>query len=413
MKRIALTIAATVVLSSALITLGADWPQFRGPNRDGKSGETGLLKSWPEGGPKLLWTSDVDLGKGFSSISLAKGTIYTTGMIDGQETMFALDLKGKLKWKTAPYGPAMQCYMPGARTIPTVDGDNIYVMSSKGKVTCFLAADGKEKWSVDTAAKFGAKVPRWGIAESILIIGDLAICTPGGPDATMVALNKLTGKTVWQAKSTGEMSAYCSPILIKDDKKNLIVTMTEKNVIGVNAADGKVFWKFPYSGRCQAHPISPTYSKGRIFITSGYNDGSVMLDLADDGKSVKVAWKDKGFDTHHGGVILVDGYLYGTTWNGNGDGNWICAEWKKGEVQFDKHWKCKGAMVFADGMLYCYEEKGGTVGLVKASPSGFKVISSFKVTKGDGKHWAHPVVAGGVLYIRHGSALMAYDIKGK
>jgi len=412
MKRILPVIGATVVLSIALSAFCVDWPQFRGPNRDGKSAETGLLKKWPAGGPKLLWTADVNVGVGFSSVSVAKGSIYTTGLIDGQEHIFAIDLKGKLKWKTK-YGPGFRKFPPSTRTTPTVDDDRLYVMSSRGRVACFSAADGKEKWGVDTAEKFGGQVLRWGIAESILIIGEKAICTPGGEDATMVALNKMTGKTIWRTKGLGEMSAYCSPILIQNAKRSLIVTMTESHAIGVNSADGKVLWKYPYRGRCQAHAVSPTYKDGRIFITSGYNDGAVMLQLAPDGKSVKVAWKDEDFDTHHGGVILVDGYLYGTTWKNNGDGNWICADWDKGKVQFNEHWKCKGSMVFAEGMLYCYEEGGGTVGLVKAGPGGFKVISSFKVTQGEGKHWAHPVVANGVLYIRHGSALMAYDVKAK
>ncbi len=411
MKRIALTITATVVFSAALTAIGADWVQFRGPNRDGKSAETGLLKSWPAGGPKLLWTSDVQLGAGFSSMSIAKGVIYTTGMVSGQETMFAMDLKGKLKWKVK-YGKGFRKFPPSTRTTPTVDGDYLYIMSSVGKVGCYQAADGKEKWSVDTAEKFGGKNIRWGIAESVLIIGDMAICTPGGPDATMVALNKLTGETIWRTKGLGDISAYCSPILIKDAKKSLVVTMTGENVIGVSPDSGKVLWKYPYRGRCQAHAVSPTYHDGQIFVTSGYGDGAVMLKLSDDGKSVKVAWKDKGFDTHHGGVILVDGNVYGTTWDGNRDGNWICADWKTGKVKFEESWKCKGSMVFADGMLYCYEEKTGNVALVKASPSGFKVISSFKMTAGDGQHWAHPVVSDGVLYVRHGNALRAYDVKG-
>jgi outer membrane protein assembly factor BamB len=411
-KCTALAIALTVALSTALIAIGEDWPQFRGPNRDGKSAETGLLKTWPASGPKLLWTSNVNLGKGFSSMSIVKGVIYTTGLIDGQEYLFAIDLKGKLKWK-AKYGPGFSKFPPATRTTPTVDGDRLYVMSSMGKIACLLTADGTEKWSVDTADKFGGKNIRWGIAESVLIIGDKVICTPGGAGATMVALNKLTGKVIWRTDSLSDISAYCSPILIKDARKNLIVTMTGSNVIGVNPESGKVLWKYPYRGKCQAHAITPTYSNGQIFITSGYNDGAVMLKLAADGKSVKVAWKDDGFDTHHGGVILVDGHVYGTTWKGNSTGNWICVDWKTGKVRFDEKWKCKGSMVFADGMLYCYEEKGGTVGLVKPTPRGFKVISSFKVPAGDGKHWAHPVVSGGVLYIRHGSALMAYDVKGK
>jgi len=191
-----------------MTAIGADWIQFRGPNRDGKSAETGLLKSWPAGGPKKLWTAKVNLGEGFSSVSIAKGVIYTTGMIDGQETMFALDLKGNLKWKTA-YGPGFSKFPPAVRTTPTVDGENLYVMSSMGKVGCYNAADGKEKWSVDTAKEFGGKNIRWGIAESILIIGEMAICTPGGPDAAMVALNKATGKTIWRTKGLDDISAYC------------------------------------------------------------------------------------------------------------------------------------------------------------------------------------------------------------
>ena len=229
----------------------------------------------------------------------------------------------------------------------------------------------------------------------------------------MVALNKMTGETIWRTKGLSELSAYCSPILIQDDKKSLIVTMSESHAIGVGPADGKVLWKYPYRGRCQAHTITPLYSDGRIFITSGYNDGAVMLELAPDGRSVRAAWKNKDFDTHHGGVVLVDGHVYGSNWKNNRDGNWICVDWDKGKIRFDKHWKCKGSVVFADGMLYCYEEKSGTVGLARATPTGFNIVSSFKVTKGEGRHWAHPAISDGVLYIRHGSALMAYDIKAK
>jgi len=403
-------IAVTVVLSIVSIAMSADWPQFRGPNRDGKSAETGLLKKWPASGPKLLWTADANLGAGYASVSVAKGSIYTTGVIDGQEHIFALDSKGKLKWKTK-YGPVFKRYFPSSRSTPTADGDRLYVMSSMGRAACFSAKDGKEKWGVDTADKFGGRNLRWGIAESILIIGDKAICTPGGEDATMVALDKMTGKTVWRTKGMSEQSAYCSPILIKEGKKNLIVTMAHSHTIGVDPENGKVLWKHPYRGRYEAHANSPTYSDGQIFITSGYNDGAEMLKLSGDGKSVKVAWKRETFDTHHGGAILVDGNIYGSTWESNRDGNWICVDWKKGRIRFNEHWKCKGSMVFADGMLYCYEESGGTVALVKPDPSGFKVISSFKVTAGDGKHWAHPVVANGVLYIRHGSALVAYKVK--
>ncbi len=392
---------------------GADWPQWRGVNRDGKSAETGLLASWPEGGPKLLWAATEDLGKGFSSIVVTKGTIYTSGMLKGNiGHVFAFDLNGKCKWKS-PYGPEWTKSFPNSRTTPTPDGDRVYVMSGLGRIVCFNAAGGDERWAVDTAKVFGGRNITWGIAEAVLIDGNMAICTPGGPDATMVALDKMTGKTIWTTKGLSDKSAYCSPILIRDDKKNLLVTMTESHVVGIDAADGTVLWKEPYQGQCRAHPVNPLYHDGQVFVTSGYNEGGMMLKLSPDGRGAKVLWKKKSFDTHHGGLVLVDGYLYGTSWDGNRDGNWMCLEWATGKVMYDTHWKCKGSMIFAEGKLYCYEEKGGTLALVKAAPTGFEVISSFQVPKGSGKHWAHPAIANGVLYVRHGEVLMAYDIAAK
>lgn len=399
-------------LALALPCSAGDWPQWLGPNRDGKCTETGLLKTWPKGGPKLLWTASENLGKGFSTVSIAKGTIYTTGMDGKDGWLYALDLDGKLRWKQK-YGPEFRKFPPSTRTTPTVDGGRLYLMSTMGLAACYDAATGDRQWAVDTFAKFGGRQITWGVAESPLIVREKVIVTPGGPEATMVALDKLTGETLWKSQGIGDKSAYTSPLLIEDDRKSLIVTMTDRHIIGVRSTDGKVLWKHPYRGQCQAHINTPLYHDNQVYITSGYDAGGVMMKLSDDGEQCEILWKDQALDTHHGGVVLVDGHIYGSSWHGNRTGNWVCLDWKTGKARYDTRWLNKGSILFADGRLICYEEKGGTVGLVECTPEGFRVVSSFKITQGSGQHWAHPVIAGGRLYIRHGHVLLCYDVKGK
>ncbi len=391
----------------------ADWPQWRGPNRDGKSSETGLLKKWPEGGPKLLWSID-GLGTGFSTVSVADGLLYTTGMVGREGILFAYDLQGNLKWKKS-YGAEWRGSSPGVRTTPTVDQDRVYVMSGHGRVVCFDAKTGEEKWAVDTLKRFDGKNIRWGISESVLVDRNNLICTPGGKDATIVALDKMTGETVWTSKGLSEKSCYSSLILVERGGNHLVVNITENSVVGVDADTGKVLWvdKFEeYQEKPKnINPVTPVYYNGCIYATSGYDDGGAMLELSPDGSKVSRKWVDTTLDCHHGGVVIVDGYIYGANWKSNRDGNWVCLDWDSGKVMYEEEWICKGSITYADGMLYCYEEKEGTVALVKASPEGFDIVSSFEVSKGTGKHWAHPVVCDGRLYIRHGDALMVYDIK--
>jgi outer membrane protein assembly factor BamB len=389
-----------------------DWPQFRGPNRDGKSGETGLLKKWPEQGPKMLWSVE-GLGSGYSTVAIAGGTIYTTGLVDRKGVLFAFDMQGKEKWKKT-YGAEWRKSMPGVRCTPTVDGGNVYVISGVGEVFCYDAKSGDQKWTVDAFNKFGGKYGIWGIAESPLIDGDNIICTPGGSKATMVALNKNTGETVWTCLVEGERSCYCSPILVERGPNKIIVTMTDDLVLGVDAKTGKLLWKDSQKdqfGENKAiNPVSPIHHDGMVYATSGYDDGGAMLALSADGTSITRKWIDETLDCHHGGIVVVDGHIYGANWANNGDGSWVCLDWKTGKVKYETHWNCKGAVTYADGMLYCYEEKKGNVALVKPTPEKFDVVSSFKIELGDGKHWAHPVVCGKRLYIRHGDVLMAYDI---
>jgi outer membrane protein assembly factor BamB len=384
-----------------------NWAQWHGPNRDGKSRERGLLKKWPEEGPKLLW-SIKELGEGFSTVSIADGLLYTTGMINKEGILFAFDLQGKLKWRKS-YGPEWIKSYPGARCTPTVNQGLVYVISGMGAVSCFDAKTGDKKWTVDVFNNNKGSYPRWGMAESPLIIGDLVICTPGGEKASIVALNKETGQTVWASESLGEKSSYCSPLLIQRGGKNIIVTMLEKSLVGLELETGKILWSDKFGAK-GINPITPTYHDGDIYTTSGYDDGSVMYELSADGTTLTRKWVDEVLDNHHGGVVLVDGYIYGANWKGNPNGNWVCLEWATGKVMYETKWLGKGTITFADGMLYCYEEKQGVIALVKPTPEKFDIVSSFKVPMGTGRHWAHPVIFEGRLYIRHGDALMTYRI---
>jgi len=288
-------------------------------------------------------------------------------------------------------------------------------MSGNGRVVCFDAKTGEEKWAVDTLKRFDGKNIRWGISESVLVDGNNLMCTPGGKDATIVALNKMTGETVWTSKGLSEKSCYSSLILVERGGNRLVVNITENSLVGVDADTGKVLWvdKFEeYQEKPKnINPVTPVYYNGCVYATSGYDDGGAMLELSPDGSKVSRKWVDTTLDCHHGGVVIVGGYIYGANWKSNRDGNWVCLDWDSGKVMYEKEWICKGSITYADGMLYCYEEKEGTVALVKASPEGFDIVSSFEVSKGTGKHWAHPVVCDGRLYIRHGDALMVYDIK--
>ena len=395
-------------LSSKPKSSSNNWPQWQGPDRDAISKETGLLKKWPDSGPKLIWSRN-DLGGGFSSVSIADGIIYITGLKGDQGVMTAMDLDGSRKWQQ-PYGMEWTSSHAGSRTTPTIDGDRVYTFSGNGIISCLDTKNGEMIWSVDTLEKFEGKNLRWGMAESVLIDGDKVICTPGGKDASLVALDKMTGKTIWTTKGLSEKSAFCSPILVERGSKRLIVTMLAESVVGIDIETGKPLWSTPVKapgrrGRGN-NPVTPVYLDGSIYTTSGYDKGGEMFELSSDGSAVTSKWYDETLDVHHGGVVVVDGYIYGSRYKGN----WVCLDWNSGQVKYEDNAKGKGSITTAEGMLYCYDEKG-TVTLAKASPESFDIVSSFDVTLGEGNHWAHPVILNGRLYVRHGDVLMVYDIK--
>ena len=398
-------LAAAGLLGAA--ARGGDWPGWRGTARDGRSLETGLLKVWPADGPKLLWAVE-DLGEGYGSPVVAGGTVYATGKVGNAEVLFAYDLDGKAKWRRE-CGRAWTKQYAVSRYPPTVDAGAAYLLTGGGQVVAACAATGEPEWSVDLLARFAARHPKWGWAEGLLVDGGKVICTPGAPEACVAALDKATGRTIWTTKGLDETAAYCSPILIERGDLRLVVTMTSHAVVGIDAATGQLQWRHPYRNVFGDHPVSPVYADGCLYATGGYGTGGLMLRLAPDGKSVEHAWSDKRLDCLHGGLVVVDGHVYGS---GDRNRKWVCLELKTGTPQYEAAGVGPGSVAWAEGMLYCYAQKG-VVGLVAARPGGHEVVSSFKVPRGAGAHYAHPVVAGGRLYIRHGKALMAYDIKAR
>ncbi len=394
----------------------ADWPQWQGPNRDNISIETGLAKEWPAEGPKMLWSAE-GIGQGYSTVAIADEKIYTTGMVEDAGVLTCIDADGKELWQ-AGYGPEWKRNFPGARCTPTVNDGLVYVISGTGQVACFKVQDGEKVWQVDFFGRFEGQYPHWGYAESPLVLDDKVIVTVGGKIATFLALNKKDGNVMWTTPANGDKSAFCSPVSFEWADKTIIVSMTSDHIVGVHEKTGGVLFSYPVSnyilGKNRGtHPNTPIVKDGRIVVSSGYDMGSVQLKLSTDGTSVEKVWANPEFDNHYGGIVLVDGILYGANWQSNEQGKWACVDWETGEMLYEQEWNNKGSLSYADGMLYCYEEASGTVGLVRAVPSGFEIVSSFQITQGEKEHWAHPVICDKRLYIRHGEILMAFDIAGE
>jgi outer membrane protein assembly factor BamB len=387
--------------------------EWRGPARTGVYSDTGLLKSWPENGPPLLWISR-DLPKGNSSVATGNNKLFITGLMDTLDVLVALDTNGLPLWKT-PYGKAWPGAFPESRSTPTLDGDRVYVTSGNGDLACIDANDGKLNWTMNSLVQFAGTVGRWGIAESPLIVGNKVIYTCGGVKTTLVALDKMNGETIWMTASLGDNVTYSSPLLIERHGKKQIVAVTEQHILGVDPENGKIAWTFNYGDytseeKRNNHPNTPLYFDGKLFMSSGYDHKSVMLELSENITSAKLIWIDSTLDVHLGGMVKIGSYIYGSNWINNSNGNWACLNWDTGRVQYETKWYNKGAIIAADELLYCYEEKSGHLALVHPTPEKFDVISSFKIPYGSGPHWAHPVIHNKILYVRHNEVLLAYSI---
>ncbi|MCE4563000.1 PQQ-binding-like beta-propeller repeat protein [Maribellus sp. CM-23] len=388
-----------------IINLSAQNPTVWRGNGTGVYHETGLLNEWPTDGPEILWSFE-ELGDGHSSPVIANNTIYVSGMVEETGYVYALSQDGKLKWK-APYGKEFSESYPGARTSVVVDGDLLYMYSGLGELVCMNAANGEKKWSKNVLKELGGENITWGVTETVVIDGDLLYVTPGGKTNNVVALNRFNGNLVWSSPGKGEPSAYCTPLLIELPARKLLVTHTADHIIGLDAKTGDLLWDYPQTNRWKVHANTPVYYNGGLFCFSGYGQGGVKLILSADGSSVSKAWAKTELDSRMGGIVLLDGYLYGS---GDNAREWRCVNWETGEETYAAKDIAKGVVIAADGKLYCYSERG-ELALVSVNPKEFKMISKTKVDLGSAQHWAHPVINDGRLLVRHGNALIAYKIK--
>ena len=399
-------ITGTIILSLNML-FSQDAAQWRGPNRDGIYNESGLLKMWPEGGPKLLWHFD-ELGQGHTSAAIASDRIYTSGIINGIGYIFCFSMDGKQLWKV-PYGEEWTESWPGARTTPMINEGKIYLLSGLGKLVCRKAEDGGFIWSVDLQKDMDGRNIKWGYTENLLIDGNKLFCAPGGTEFNFVALDKNTGKLIWKSRGKGEKSAYGSPAIIRLPKRSILVWMMENSIVGIDASNGNLLWSVEQTNTYSVHANIPVYHDGCVYCSSGYGRGGVMLKLSDDGSSVTELWRNTSMDSKMGGFVVVNGLIYGSDDSGKA---WYCLDWKTGKIVYSDPMTGKGNIVYADGMLYIYSEKGEVV-LALPTSAGFAKVSSFSVPYGTDQHWAHLVINKGRMYVRHGSSLMVYDIRNQ
>jgi len=373
------------------------------------------LTEWPETGPEVLFVSK-GIGRGYSSAVATGDRIFVTGILDGQEHMSSLDLQGNMLWQK-PYGPAWDQSIPETRSTPTVEEDRVYVLSAKDNLACFAAGNGQLIWSVDLHREYHSSWDMFGVSESVLLVGDKIITTPAGDSTHVIALDKMTGQLIWKSGSIGARRGNMSPVLIDHCGRKYVIASTQTHVIGVDPENGEILWDYHYnflndkSENTTILANTPIYNDSCLWISNGWEVPSVMLEIASDGRSVSEKYKDRTFDNQNMGVVLVDGFLYGSNFTGRNTGKWVCMNWHTGEIKWVADFYNKGPIIYADGMLYVYEEKQGHMALVKPDPEKFDLISSFRVSEGAGPHWARPTIFNRTLLVRHGDVLIAYDIK--
>ncbi len=465
------------LLATALIVMGGsalfagDVLRFRGENSQGMyTEEKGLLKTWPQGGLTPKWTAN-NLGEGWSSPIKVGNRLYISGTGSAQrqqqaqggfgqggfgqggfgggqrqgmggrggrggrqqggaqqggsrkEFVVCLDLDGKEIWRTETGTPWERSY-PGARSTPTYapgekEGEGrLLVTSGSGELFCLNAADGKIVWQKNIANDYGSKFGMWAMAECPVVKDGVVFVTAGGSKALVVALKVADGSEVWTAKSNSDTLAYVTPVIVGDQ----LIVMTGGKVNGINLKDGTVMWEDNYSQTVGmsggmgggVNCNSPTVDGRKFFVSAGYNAGGVLYELNEDGKGVKALWVNKNLDPHHDCAVLIDGKLYGSNWASNDRGNWMCVDWATGKTIYEVPWSNlgKGSVIYADGLIYMYEERRGTIAIAKPGDK-LDIVSSFQINFGDKEHWAHPVICDGVMYVRHGNVLGAFDIKAK
>lgn len=404
-----LTLLLAAVSTGAPPPSITDWPQWRGPERNGLSKDTGLLKQWPATGPSVVWKAD-GLGEGYGSLALKGDRIFVQGTKGEASAVFALNrADGKLVWSTALGPKGSERRGNGPRATPTIDEDRMYVLTENGDLACLRVRDGSAVWRKNILKEFGGSNPGWMISESPLVDGNRVIVTPGGKTGGMVAFDKMNGNVIWASKDFSDEAAYSSPIVVDVGGVRTILNFTSQSAVGVRANDGKLMWRHNSPANGTANCTTPVFADNKAFFTSAYGTGAALLGLTAQGGEVKAQelYFTKDMMNHHGGVVLVNGYLYGFSNN-----VLTCLEFATGKRMWQNRSVGKGSLTYADGMLFLLGEEN-QVGLAEATPSAYVEKGRFSIADTGRPSWAHPVVIGGKLYIRNQSSLTVYDVKGK
>ncbi len=403
-----LTLLGICLLTTTLSA--GDWPNWRGPDRDDVSKETGLLKEWPKEGPKQVWSND-NVGLGYSSFAIAGGKLITVGAREDAEFLICLDVNnGKELWSARVGSRLNDGKGDGPRGTPTISGDTVCVMGGQGTVICAAVENGSVRWE-KSMPSLGGKKPGWGFCESVLVDGERVICTPGGGEGAIVALNKADGEIVWRSTELTDKAGYSSVVPISLNGQQQYVQLFASKVAAVSPSDGKLLWKSDWPGKTAVIP-TPIYHDGSVFITSGYGVGCKLVKVGDENK-VEDVYFNQNMKNHHGGVLRVGEHLYGYS----DQVGWVCLDFQTGKIVWsEKSALGKGCVTCADGMLYCVDEREGTVVLAEASTEGWKEHSRFQLPrssnrKSKGMVWTHPVISNGKLFLRDQELLSCYDVK--
>jgi outer membrane protein assembly factor BamB len=381
-----------------------NWPQWRGPNRDGISKETGLLKQWPAEGPPLAWKA-TGAGRGYSSFAVTNGKLYTMGLRGDREFVVAFDVAtGKEAWATAHGSAFRNDRGDGPRGTPTVDGDRVYALGGNGDLSALDLRTGKIVWSKNILEEFGGSNIVWGISESPLVLGNKLLVNAGGPGASIVALNKANGSVIW--KSQSDRAGYSSAIPVELNGITQVVFFTGQRAVGLDSKDGRLLWDYERPSNRTANAATPIVRANRIFISSDYGTGGGVVEIKPDNKAEEIYFT-RDMKNHHSSSVLIGDYLYGFSAS-----ILTAMKFDTGELAWRDRSVGKGSLVYADGHLYLLSENG-VVGLVEATPTGYKEKGRFRIQQDSLPTWAHPVVAGGRLYLRDQDTIYAYDVREK